>query len=136
MFKGRLLSSEAKVNIGKFYTGNRQEYEFSMNWNMNKHFNLSFNWQRNYVDLPEKSFITDEVGGRFDYAFSPKLQTSIFAQWNNEENEIVFNFRINWIPKIGSYFYFVINQNIKAENNSFKIERTTILGKLIWRFAL
>jgi hypothetical protein len=135
-FKGRLLSSEVKANIGKFYTGNRQEYEFSMNWNMNKHLNLSFNWQRNYVDLPEKSFITDEIGGRLDYAFSPKLQTSIFAQWNNEENEILLNYRINWIPKIGSFFYFVINQNINAENHSFKIERTTILGKLIWRFAL
>ena len=135
-FKGRMLSSVLKANIGEFYTGHRQEYEFSINLNMNKHLNLGLDWMRNYVDLPQKSFTTDEIGGRFDYAFSPKLQTSLFAQWNNEENEILINYRINWIPKIGSFFYFVINQNINAENNSFKIERTTILGKLIWRFAI
>ena len=135
-FKGRLLSAEVKATIGKFYTGNRQEYEFSMNWNMNRHLNLSFDWQRNYVYLPQKSITTDEIGGRLDYAFNPKLQTSLFAQYNNEENEILINYRINWIPKIGSFFYFVINQNINTENHTFKIERTTILGKLIWRFAI
>ena len=135
-FKGRMLSTEIAANIGEFYTGNRKEFEFSMNLSLNKHFNMSFDWQRNYIDLPQKSFTTDEIGGRMDYAFSPKLQTGLFAQWNNEADEILINYRINWIPKIGSFFYFVINQNINAENNSFKIERTTILGKLIWRFAI
>jgi hypothetical protein len=135
-FKGRMLSAEVAANIGEFYIGHRQEYELSMNLNLNKHLNLSFNWLRNFVNLTQESFTTDEIGGRIDYAFNPKLQTSLFAQWNNEENEILINYRINWIPKIGSYFYFVINQNINTEGNSFKIARTTILGKLIWRFAL
>jgi hypothetical protein len=135
-FKGRMLSSEVKANIGVFYTGHRQEYELSMNLNLNKHLNLNFNWLRNFISLPQKSFTTDEIGGRIDYAFNPKLQTSLFAQWNNEENEILLNYRINWIPKIGSFFYFVINQNINTENNSLKVVRTTILGKLIWRFAI
>ena len=135
-FKGRMLSAEAAVNIGEFYTGHRQEYELSANLNLNKHLNFGFDWLRNYVSLPEQSFTTDEIGGRIDYAFSPKLQMNLFAQWNNEENEILLNYRINWIPKIGSFFYFVINQNINTENNSFNIVRTTILAKLIWRFAL
>jgi hypothetical protein len=135
-FKGRMLSAEFAAIIGEFYTGHRQEYELSMNLNLNKHLNLGLDWLRNFVNLPQKSFTTDEIGGRIDYAFSPKLQTSLFAQWNNEENEILLNYRINWIPKIGSFFYFVINQNINTENNSFKIVRTTILGKLIWRFAI
>jgi hypothetical protein len=135
-FRGRMLSAEAAANIGEFYTGHRQEYELSVNLNLNKHLNLSFDYLSNYVNLPQKSFITNEVGGRIDYAFSPKLQTSLFAQWNNEENEILLNYRLNWIPKIGSFFYFVVNQNIHTENDSFKIIRTTILGKLIWRFAI
>ena len=135
-FKGRILAAEVSANVGEFYIGHRLEYELSMNLNLNKHLNLSFDWLRNFVNLPQKSFTTDEIGGRIDYAFSPKLQTSLFAQWNNEENEILFNYRINWIPKLGSFFYFVINQNINTENNSFKIVRTTILGKLIWRFAI
>ena len=134
-FKGRRIAAEAFVNIGEFYTGHRQEYELYTYFNFNKHLNLSFNWQRNYLQLPQKSFTTDEIGGRIDYAFNPKLQTCLFTQWNNEDKNILVNYRINWIPKIGSYFYFVINQEFSADN-SIKLKRTTIIGKIIWRFAL
>ncbi|RLD84336.1 MAG: hypothetical protein DRJ07_05070, partial [Bacteroidetes bacterium] len=60
---------------------------------------------------------------------------SLFTQWNNEDNNVLMNFRINWIPKIGTFFYFVINQEYDT-NNSIKLVRTTIIGKLIWRFTL
>ena len=134
-FRGRKISAEASVNIGEFYTGHRQEYEVVAFFNINSHFNVSADWQRNFVILPEKSFTTDEVGGRIDYAFNPKLQTGLFAQWNNEDNTALLNYRINWIPKIGSFFYFVINQEFNTENN-FRLERTTIIGKLIWSFTI
>ena len=134
-FRGRKFSAEASVNIGEFYTGHRQEYALITFFNFNKHLNVSLDWQRNYIDLPEKSFTTDEIGGRIDYAFSPKLQTGLFAQWNNEDNNILVDYRINWIPKIGSFFYFVINQEFNTKN-TIKLERTTIVGKLIWRFAI
>lgn len=134
-FRGRKITTDASINIGEFYTGHRQEYEFYIHLNFNKHLNIGVDWQRNYIQLPQKSFTTDEVGGRIDYAFNPKLQTSMFAQWNNENNNVIVNYRINWIPKIGSYFYFVINQEFNTDNG-IKVERTTIIGKLIWRFAL
>ncbi|RLD81805.1 MAG: hypothetical protein DRJ10_05715, partial [Bacteroidetes bacterium] len=134
-FKGRKIAASAEINIGEFYTGNRQRYELYTYLNFNKHLNIGFDWQRNYVQLPEESFSTDEIGGRIDYAFNPKLQTSLFTQWNNEDNNVLMNFRINWIPKIGTFFYFVINQEYDT-NNSIKLVRTTIIGKLIWRFTL
>jgi hypothetical protein len=134
-FRGRKISADLSVNIGEFYTGIRQEYSFATYFNFNKHLNISFDWQRNYINLPEKSITADEFGGRIDYAFSPKLQTGFFAQWNNEDENVLLNYRINWIPKIGSFFYFIINQEISTEN-TIKLERTTIIGKLIWRFAI
>jgi len=134
-FRGRKISADAFVNIGQFYTGHRLEYAMVTNINLNRHLNLSFDWQRNYIYLPEKSFTTDEIGGRVDYALNPKLQTGLFAQWNNEDNNILLNYRINWIPKIGSFFYFIINQEFNTEN-TIKLERTTIIGKFIWRFTL
>jgi len=134
-FSGRKISAQAFANVGKFYTGYRQEYAFVTFFNFNKHLNLSFDWQRNYINLPEKSFTTDEISSRIDYAFSPVFQTGLFAQWNNEDKNILINYRINWIPKIGSYFYFIINQEFNTEN-TIKLERTTIIGKLIWRFAI
>ncbi len=134
-FRGRKISGALEVNVGEFYTGNRQRFEVSTNVNINNHLNFNFDWQRNNVQLPEKSFSTDEIGGRIDYAFNPKLQSSIYAQWNTEDEDILINYRINWIPKIGSYFYFVVNQELDT-SNGISLERTTIMGKLIWRFAL
>ncbi len=134
-FRGRNISLETNVTIGKFYTGRRQEYELNTNFNLNKHLNISLDWQRNNIQLPGKSFTTDEIGGRIDYAFNPNLQTSVFAQWNNEDESIIVNYRLNWLPKLGSYFYFVINQEFNT-SGKLKLERTTILGKLIWRFVI
>ena len=134
-FRGRKISAEAAASVGEFYTGKRQEYELYTYFNVNKHLNLGVDWQRNYIQLPQESFTTDEIGGRINYSFNPKLLTSIFAQWNNEEDNILINYRINWIPKIGSFFYFVVNQEFNT-TNSITLKRTTILGKLIWRFAL
>ena len=134
-FKGRKIAAEVSVSVGEFYTGQRQEYELYMRFNFNSHLNIGLDWQRNNIQLPQKSLTTDEFGGRIDYAFNPKLHTNLFAQWNNEDKNILLNYRINWIPKIGSYFYFVVNQEFNAENG-IKLERTTIIGKLIWRFAL
>ncbi len=134
-FRGRKMAISGAISTGDFYTGKRQEYEFYTYLNLNKHLNISLDWQRNYIQLPQESFTTNEIGGRIDYAFNPKLQTSMFAQWNNENENILLNYRINWIPKVGSYFYFVINQELSTDNK-IKLERTTILGKLIWRFAL
>lgn len=134
-FRGRKIVGEINTNIGEFYTGDRQELELSTSFNFNKHLNVSLDWQRNYIQISQQSFITDELGGRVDYAFNPKLETSVFAQWNNEDDNLLVNYRMNWIPKIGSYFYFVVNQEFDT-NHGIKLKRTTILGKLIWRFVL
>ena len=135
-FQGRRLSGDIFLNWGSFYTGNRTRLSTSGNLNINRHWNLSAEWSRNYLDFDELDFVTDEVGGRVIYAYNPKLNTSLFGQWNNEDNEILLNYRINWIPKIGSDFYFVINQVIETGNNTWKLTQTTIVAKLIWRFAL
>ncbi|MEN8124897.1 MAG: DUF5916 domain-containing protein [Bacteroidota bacterium] len=134
-FKGRKISGELGVNVGEFYTGNRQKFEINTYFNIDKHLNFNVDWQRNYIQLPERSFSTDEIGGRIDYAFNPKLQSSVYAQWNTQDEDILINYRINWIPKIGSFFYFVVNQEFDT-NEGIKLKRTTILAKLIWRFAL
>jgi len=97
---------------------------------------LSAEWDKNFLTFDQASLSTDEISGRVMYAYNPKLNSSLFGQYNNEDKEVLLNFRINWIPKIGSDFYFVVNQLIDTSNHSFTLVETTILAKLIWRFAL
>lgn len=134
-YSGRDIVFESAVDWGEFYTGTRMTLENSVEFDIGEHFNMSADWERNRIDLPEGSFVTDEIGGRMEYEFTTNLNTSLYGQWNNEDDEVVLNFRINWIPQIGSDFYFVINQLLNTEGNKVRMEKTTILAKLIWRFA-
>lgn len=135
-FSGRKIAGECQVTWGDFYTGERTELECYIEWNLNEHLNIGADWQRNIINLAEGDFITDETGGKIEYSFNTKMNTSLFGQWNNEDNEIVLNYRFNWLPKIGSDFYFVINQVLSTDNNILTIIKTTILTKFIWRFAI
>ena len=135
-FEGRRVSGEIEFSTGKFYTGYMTGFEMELNLNLNKHLNVGLDLRQNFLAIPQGRFNVSEVGGRIDFALNTRLNTSLFAQWNSEDGEMLLNYRINWIPKIGSFFYFVINQNVSTGNNTLKLTNTTILAKLVWRFAI
>ena len=133
-YEGRRLFSELQYSWGDFYNGRRNEFEVNLGLNIHEQLNLSADWERNYIKIDDKSFTTDEIGGRLEYAFSPRLTTSLFNQWNNEDDEIILNFRVNWIPKSGSFFYFVVNQEYTTDGK-IAVQNTTVLSKLTWLFS-
>jgi hypothetical protein len=135
-FSGRPFFIAGAASLGGFYTGTRAESSIMSRWNINRHMNISLDWTVNNLSFPEGDFTTHEAGGRIEYSFNPKLYTSIYGQWNNEDDEILLNYRVNWIPKIGSYFYFVVNQSFSTSGGNLKLASTTILGKLIWLFSI
>ena len=55
-------------------------------------------------------FVVKEASGRLDFALSPNLFGALAGQWNSEDDEIIVNFRLNWIPEPGSDVYLVVNQ--------------------------
>jgi hypothetical protein len=77
-----------------------------------------------------------EFSTRILYAFSPRLNASVFAQINTEEDYIGYNFKIHWIPKIGSDFYLVFNQAYNDKLIREQLEETSAAMKLVWRIAI
>ena len=71
-----------------------------------------------------------------EYAINPNAFGSLLTQWNTAQNELNFNFRLQVIPKIGTDFYFIVNQIYDTQTQQLDLKRGTILGKLIWRFTL
>ncbi|MCP2520416.1 carbohydrate binding family 9 domain-containing protein [Candidatus Aminicenantes bacterium AC-335-B20] len=134
-FSGRKIYFRSNISWGDYYSGTRKEANLGIRFNVNKHLNISADTQLNKLEFPEGEFTTKEVGARIEYAFNTKLYSVIFGQWNNEDNEILINFRLHWIPKIGSDFYLAINQRIFTGNSRLKFEDTTVLLKLVWRFS-
>jgi Domain of unknown function (DUF5916) len=135
-FSGRKMSSEASMTWGDFYDGTRTEIGGSVTWRANKHLSLSTDYQWNQISLPGGSFTVTEVGGRADFAVSPELFGSVFGQWNDEDHEALFNFRINWIPKPGTDLFLVINQGVDTSLSRWRSAGTTLASKLVWRFVL
>ncbi len=56
------------------------------------------------------------------------------GQWNNEDEEVILNFRINWIPKPGTDLFLVINHMAETGDSRWTPLQTTALSKLVWRF--
>ncbi len=136
-YEGRRASVGTFLNWGSFYTGKRTRVHIEGMLNINKHMNISADWRKNFINLTGDKFVTDEIGGRVEYAFNARIYTSVFGQWNNEEQEIILNYRLNWNPKPGAYFYFVINQEVGTAGPAGWVNNSiTVMAKLIWRFAI
>ncbi len=135
-FEGRPLSGFFFYQWGDFYDGQRKEWSLRSTFQVNKHLSLNSDFTRNYIDLPGGHFTVNELGGRVDLALSPDLFGSIFGQWNDDEQVVLLNFRVNWIPTPGANFYFVIDEMLEPGENYWTIANTVVLSKFVWRFVL
>ncbi len=134
-FTGRSVSGALTVNWGDFYNGRRTEWAGNLVWRMNRFWSFGFDYQTNLIALPGGNFRLHEAGTRADFALNPRLFGALFAQWNNEDEAALLNFRVQWIPKPGADFFFVVNQNLDAAGNKWQGTNTTMLTKLVWHFA-
>ena len=96
---------------------------------------MTLDYTRNEVELPVTNFASNEAGATINYGFSPLLNSSLLAQWNNEDEEINTNFRIHWIPRIGSDLYIVVNQSFDT-SGKIDLARTTVIAKAAYLFTL
>ena len=135
-FAGRTFSLNLNGSVGGFFDGRANNVNGALNWRINKNLSLSGTYNSTYTDLPAGSFLTQLMGSRLNYAFNPNLFGLFFGQWNNATNELVVNYRLQWIPFPGSDFFFIINQNFFVDNDSFRQTNLAIIGKFIWRFVI
>lgn len=134
-FTGRRVFGKVIFYNGRYYGGHIKTLETDLGLNISKHLNLTAQWIFNDVTLPEGKLHTHEFTGRLLYAFTTKLNVALFAQWNSVEEFIGFNFRVHWIPKIGSDCYFVINQAYNKQLRFNRLGETSGVAKMVWRFA-
>jgi hypothetical protein len=137
-FDGRPLVFGAGVNWGKFYDGTSTEWEADLAWKPNKFYGLSLAYQRSDIRLPGGGFSIDEIVSRMNFSLTPKLFGAVFAQWNNDENKVLFNFRVTWIPKPGASLYFVLNQfsDTLDPHGNWRLNKTVAMLKFVWYFSL
>lgn len=134
-FDGRPFVFDGGVNWGAFYDGSSTEWETQLTWKPNRFCSLGLSYARSDIRLPGGGFAIDEVVSRLNFSVTPMLYGSIFTQWNNDENEVRFNFRFTWIPKPGAFLYFVLNQFDDTLNPRWRLNKTVAMIKFVWYFS-
>jgi hypothetical protein len=136
-YQSRKLWVQLFYNWGKFYSGKIKTFQTSAGINLSKHFNLRTDYTYNYITLPGANVPANELAQYLNYAFTTKIDISLFEQWNSLDDVMFFNFRLHWIPKIGSDLYVVYNRgyNQLTKLDLLKPETSTGVAKLVWRFA-
>ena len=136
-FQGRRIWVDANYSWGDFYTGKINTLESSIGINVSKHFNLRTDYIYNDIRLREANVITHELAQYFNIAFNPRLDLTMFVQWNSLDDLLLGNFRLHWIPNIGSDLYVVYNRGYNQLNN-LKFNQPDVssgAAKLVWRFT-
>jgi hypothetical protein len=122
---------------GGYYSGRIKSILTSLGINFNKHFNLRTDYIHNDISLPDGNLSTNELAEFINYAFTPRLDVAMFIQWNSLDDLLSGNFRLHWIPNIGSDFYLVYNRGYD-QLNKLDFARPSVssgAAKLVWRFV-
>jgi hypothetical protein len=107
--RSRFLSGDIEWLWADFYSGKRKELTMDLIFRPNYRLSTSINYERNDIDLPEGSFVTDLLGYRVDYSFNPRMFLNAFIQYNSEADQVLSNIRFRLIHRPLSDIYVVYN---------------------------
>ncbi len=136
-FQGRRVWAEFDFGTGQFYSGRMTGLESGIGVNVNQNLNLMGQYEFNLLTFGESKTWVHQVAAFINYAFNTRIDLSLFGQWNNESDRLLMNFRVHWIPKIGSDFYFVLNNGYEPMHQAelLRPEIHSGAAKLVWRIT-
>jgi hypothetical protein len=120
--QNRKISANGNISRGQFWDGHRKSFGAGLGWNPNAAFGLDLSYSRNRIELPAGAFITELIGSRFVYGFSPSAFLNAFIQYNADTHQVSSNIRFDLIHRPLSHLYLVYNDR-----------RDTISGELLER---
>jgi hypothetical protein len=109
----RKVSGEIAWSFGSFYDGKLDAIVASIAWKPSATFTLETSIEHNIGRLPEGDFTRDLALGRVELHFTPNLNASLLAQYDNESRSVGFNNRIRWTFDPYGDLFVVYNHNIR-----------------------
>ncbi|MFN8668741.1 MAG: DUF5916 domain-containing protein [Gemmatimonadaceae bacterium] len=105
----RTWAIEATASTGAFYDGNRNDLSFVGKLRQQPHLEFSLEYERNDISLPAGAFVANTIRFRGDYAVSPRLTFTAFAQADDRSDRAALNARMRWTQSPGSDLFIVWN---------------------------
>ena len=127
-------------STGGFYDGFARELQYEVSLRLEPHLIAGFEgaWQR--IRFSASRFTAQVHRVRVDYARDPRLNGTIFLQWDNESKRLAVNGRLHWIPRPGSDAYLVWNTawptGLASGIPWSRPVGSALIGKLVYYFRL
>ena len=120
------ISGSGNVTWGEFWNGRRLSTGGNVTLKPNYRLNITFNYSRDRLRLPDGSATTNLAGARFIYGFSPRSFVNAFFQYNGATHEVSTNIRFNITYRPLSDLYLVYNDR-RNTSTSQLMERAFIV---------
>ncbi len=135
----RRIGLDVTLARGGFYTGRSSELNASLRGRFAPHVNVSVEYGRTSVSLTEtdstRRFTAQTARLRLDVATSARLNTTLFAQWDNESNRGAVNARVRWTSSPGSDLYVVWTSQWPTDLDRGIPWRTPTRGTLVAKYV-
>ena len=104
---------EIGTAIGSFYIGNKQTYSGSLNYRLQPNGIISIDYRREQINMPfpYKKTNLSLIGPKVEWAFSKKLFTTLFIQYNTQSENMNVNARVQWRFAPMSDLFIVFSDN-------------------------
>jgi hypothetical protein len=107
------FSFDISPSIGQFYNGNKYSLEGNLNWRIEPFFQTKVQVNYNYISLPDP-YATATIwliGPRFDITFNKSLFWNTLIQYNNQDQSLSVNSRLQWRFAPLSDLFIAYNDN-------------------------
>ena len=132
----RPVDAQVDLRHGDFYTGERTDYSAEIGWRPSSKIELGGEWELREIRLPHSEFDVCAASAKAVYTFSPDLQLSLLAQYDNFSEELGLNFRTKWTVQPGNEVFLIINQGYDVMDDHFRPteNETSLKGSWTYRF--
>ncbi len=134
-FRRRHATLNLAYTTGGFWTGTRDTLSIRTNYRMTTRFGVAFNYDVNWVDLPQGAFTTHLASSRVQLAFRNDVAVQGLFQYNRDTAQLSSNVRFSWILKPGSELYVVYNE-LDRWWAGFAPRSRSLVVKMNYLFAL
>jgi hypothetical protein len=106
----RPLSAFFNASLQRLWDGELSAVTGGLALKGGSHLSLSASYTRSAAYLPAGSFVAHVTGVRAGWAFSTRLSTQVYAQYNTLDRRFVGNLRLRFIYRPGSDLHLVFNE--------------------------
>lgn len=116
--------------VGEFFSSQRRDYEASLLWQPQRHYNMRLDYAINDIDLREGRFIVRLARANLNVNFSTRLALNLAAQHDNVSERLGVNARLRW-TFIGEHdLFLVVNHEASTLDDRFRSLETEAIAKL------